>query len=415
MELRDYLDATVETSNRSRYILYILLAASLIAFASNWNSRKGTWLKQGLEATQTSCMLLELREEFLEDENFFWLKNPEAIHQAIVDRLKTLRESPEKLDAKAAQTALLCGFLEKTKAQEIKRGLEIIHSHQKDKTAMNEHRRDLEELYLQHSRVAQMPILGLSFDVKELGVIAGVAFTVLLLLLSMSVAREKQDLEKTFAKAARQGSPAILRECYEYLAAKQVIAFPPELDAEDREERVSRRTSRLLVKLLLFCPFFVMTMILRQEISVLDQGAVINGLSAWRTVISAGGFTLLTLLFGAICATYFSEVNQVWEQWRERIAGPAQAAAAAVAEAVAPEKKPEEASALALGSEKKAAEAPAPILAAEQKPEATPVAPAPVEAVSTPEPVAPKSLPAEPPIPAAAIVPAPEPTGAAPA
>lgn len=79
--------------------------------------------------------------------------------------------------------------------------------------------------YVENVRFVRAPFFGIAFDVNDLGLIGGMGFIIIMLLLRHSLSREIKSLNRSFAEALRGGREQ-LHHFYHVLAIKQIFTVP---------------------------------------------------------------------------------------------------------------------------------------------------------------------------------------------
>ena len=108
--------------------------------------------------------------------------------------------------------------------------------------------------YGDNSYVVRVPLLGVTFDVNDLGLIGGVTLVILLLTMRFVLSREGENLRLAFREAASLGQ---VEAFYRLLAMRQVLTVPPGT-AIDRTWLV-RWTPKVFIGLPLFVQVCVTT------------------------------------------------------------------------------------------------------------------------------------------------------------
>lgn len=164
LNLSDCLHATSEASRRTRHVIIVLVATSVLALSGFLNSMPYNWNLQRFQrvANLASC--------YLDDK------------QIIVPR-GSMRAEQYKL----LYDAFAKSFVENT--------------------------------YTIH-----VPFFGIKFDVNDLGPLSGVAFSVILLIFKYCLTRENENLILSFREFENTSE---LRTFYKLLSMQQVLTIPP--------------------------------------------------------------------------------------------------------------------------------------------------------------------------------------------
>jgi hypothetical protein len=165
LPLLDYLQASIEATRRTRTMVFILLVAGIVTFAGYLNALEGTWMRQRVHA----------------------FENPDSLYARL-----TLQPKEHGLS---------------------------------DSLYRREHRIFLDRLveaYVQNTYSIHVPFFGVTFDANDLGLVGGLAFVVILMLLRFSLSRERENLSLLFEHAK---SADMIATCYFPLAMRQVFTL----------------------------------------------------------------------------------------------------------------------------------------------------------------------------------------------
>jgi len=253
LDLQDYLDATSDASKRTRTILIVLVAASVLAFAGYLNSLKASWMLSRLQK----------------------ISNPQSEY--------------------------------------VKEKLGFVPSNEDDKR-YQEFYAAVSRAYVENAFTIRVPFFGFSFDVNDLGLLGGLGFTVILILLRFSIRSEIISLRLSFkaVEAEARKDPTQFALFYDLLAMRQVLTMPHVEDPE--KEWVSHRPLVLQVvyKWLCFVPAVVYTLVAFHDFSTLDIGDVLDhGRTQW--LIGYTIFFLIVIIALSIwCFVKWRRVDNLW-------------------------------------------------------------------------------------------------------
>lgn len=168
LDIQDYLDATSDSSLRTRTVSFLIVVASLVVFAGLLNSLQSSWMLT--------------RIQMLNDPN----------HPYIIGKIG---EAPKE-----------------------------------NTPAYGSYQKRYESLYSAYARsyventfAIRVPFFGFTFDVNDLGLLGGLALLILLTILRFCLSREINNLELSFFEASRIKK---LKELYILLAMRQVLTVP---------------------------------------------------------------------------------------------------------------------------------------------------------------------------------------------
>jgi hypothetical protein len=170
LDIQDYLDAASDASIRTRTVSLVLVVASVLVFAALLNSLQSSW------------MLGRMR----------LLQNPYS--EYVISRIGCPpdQEGAELEEYKQRYADLRQAF---TKS------------------------------YVENTFYVRVPFFGFTFDINDLGLLGGLAFLILLILLRFCLSREITNIVLSFSEADRT-KPSQLKDLYILLAMQQVFTVP---------------------------------------------------------------------------------------------------------------------------------------------------------------------------------------------
>jgi hypothetical protein len=196
--VKQYIDASLVSAGRARFVLLVMVTASVLALLAMWNSRPGNM-------TLTRVKVATNAQKFYDPNDKKTILPDEQV--------KPLFTHEGKFDEAAFNSAK--HFLDT----------------QTDRFADLDHLKHYIE-FLERTRVERIvnvsiPFFGSAFDINDLGMFAGVSFFIILLLFRFSLFRELRNVRLVFkqAKTVEQ-----LELCYNRLTMQQVLTSPPPLD-----------------------------------------------------------------------------------------------------------------------------------------------------------------------------------------
>ncbi|HEX8557243.1 MAG TPA: hypothetical protein VF668_04025 [Pyrinomonadaceae bacterium] len=268
----EYLKATTSSSDRSRAVLVAMITASVLVFTVIWNT--GGWGKSGGGWLDARIRLREGALDFF-DPRF----DPKSPALAAADR---------EFYGRVEEFLGLAGF-DRRNAD--------------DKGIILKEIEDLKKIRTEQIRMIRVPFFGVIFDMNDLGLFAGITFTVVLLWLTFSLARERRNLKLTFKEAAERGQT---RVCYDLLMMHQVLTVPP------MRGQPFGRVWNAVPKLLYLIPAAIYFLQFKTD---MDSRPIGNILSPTNTsLLTNAGITLLglILMFTALCVALSFGADKVW-------------------------------------------------------------------------------------------------------
>ena len=323
--LARYFQAVDAASQRTRWTYIALVVTAILAFAAHWNGRHEGWSKGRLTVAQNALQFLLAedperysllqgfrRDEFHDAQEWLSRHNYEEAGggkgrwhgRDVTQRLDIeVRENSEGIARASGSIA------------------DLTHSRTKvlELMAYIEH---LTELRLEHVFFVDIPFLGITFDVNDLGVFAGFAFVVLLLMVRISHAREVSNVVLTF-DFARACSNQALRDTYEHLSMFQIFTLPrPPLarskaggSKEDRWQGTERRhtTWRYVPVLPFFLPLLVQAWIVAYNQQTIPYAAMVSRKELQLAEVLSWVFFALILLMTIEVASLWRRGNRAWD------------------------------------------------------------------------------------------------------
>lgn len=277
-EIKSLINATNIASTRSRKIVLLLVFTSVIAFAAYWNSRPSGWPNQRFQVINKAY------EKFILDQ--------------ITDtsKQKFLYKNGVKMDDKSpfGDTARMRDFLEQRNINTVDE-LEF-----------------LKKVYFnikENTFSVKIPILGVSFDINDLGLFSGITFSLLLFILWFCLEREWENLQITFKEA----SQVDLKQYYKIMSMSQVFTVPA------RENRDLNILWLIVPKILYLLPLFTQLLICLNDIAT---SSVVNSISEPATttynlvnIISIVCISVLTIT----TIVYVVKIDLLWNKYHNML------------------------------------------------------------------------------------------------
>lgn len=272
-----YLEANIESSKRTRVVLLALVMTSVLALSGFLNSFKHGWASLRLQQ----------------------IKNPKSDYTEKYLHADSTRQRNNH-DDKKAKTSIMNADSSNTQK-----------SLQTDSLPQNTYRSDqyrsLYEAfihsYVENTFTIRVPFFGINFDVNDLGLLGGLAFSVILFLLRYSLARELDNLIFSFRMSENEKA---LQPFYHLLAMRQVLTIPPQTGNED----VKRLN--FMPKMLLFFPLFVHTVVTLYDSHTMYIGFQISPAHSIFNFSFNLLFCLLILVLTLECLKVWKKIDQMW-------------------------------------------------------------------------------------------------------
>jgi hypothetical protein len=154
----------------------------------------------------------------------------------------------------------------------------------------------------------RIPILGVAFDINDLGIFGGLAMAILLLWLRFSLWNERHNLQLCMDEA----NPGDMKAVYRYLSMRQLLTIPPSLGGTEKLEGVWRWLARGLFSL----PALAYGLVVGYDILFSASLPPTVGLivDLWIE-----GFCLLIVAgLSALAIHLLGDIDSLWEEFAEK-------------------------------------------------------------------------------------------------
>jgi hypothetical protein len=283
--LKQYTDAAKDSTSRTRHILLVMIVASILMFAAAWNSRLSGWGNSRLKFARATEDILNHVEAV--SEPGWELKIPRDDADVYQKANESLAESRRTL-YQARQTLF---WNQQIRAEQV--------GH------------------------IQAPVLGINFDVNDLGMVGGITLIVLLIWAYYSLWHHANNLKLAldFAKEIgdndldEQGRNRLLYHTYQNLAMSQVFTIPPrpkttrETQAPERFRRFLRKASKGLYTL----PCLVLAAIVWHDWVTRKAGLRVNPRGTTIVLASGTGCLCVVVILTIMCFVLWRRINRTWE------------------------------------------------------------------------------------------------------
>jgi len=205
-EMLEAVRATQEASHRVRWVFLITLSTCILVFMALWRETPFAWSASRLQTARAVSWYLDCVETHGEhgtdgSEIFSRSQRHDLCHYAGPTPLFSDREVER---AKR--------FLQQTK---------LTPAQARDRMS------SLQKLEIEHILNVTVPVLGVSFDINDLGLLGGITFLFLAVWFHFCLVREEENVDALFDRARAAGElPAV----YSLLAMTQVLLSPPRID-----------------------------------------------------------------------------------------------------------------------------------------------------------------------------------------
>ena len=259
VELRDFIDATIGSARRTRTLMTVLVVACVLAFAGFLNSLPSSWMLQRIQVAGDPASPYVVGKLGVETT----LDDPryEALHGALV------------------------------------------------------------RSWVDNAMSIDVPFFGVAFDINDLGLLGGISFVTILVLMRFSLRTEISSLRLAFKAAAQdaQGDKRQLERFYDLLAAQQVFTLP-HIGVEPIGW-VARRPwmLRVMPKLTCFLPLAVYSLVAVNDYQSQTIASAINPLHTRILLIYTGVIWVVVGVLSVWCYRRLAEIDRIWDEYWARI------------------------------------------------------------------------------------------------
>ena len=185
LELAHYVEIFRGSADRVRYVIFVIIVFSIVILVAQWNTTDLSWVPQR--------------------------------YRKLNELYDAVRRMPEPAADERVRKQTRARFLSRDDLKE----------------NLSEYRK----LRVEHVFLVQMPGMGATFDINDLGLFSGITYVLLLLLLLFSLMREHENLYLALFKVRRlHDRPGTIADgestanyLYHSLAMSQVLSSPPTL------------------------------------------------------------------------------------------------------------------------------------------------------------------------------------------
>lgn len=255
LDLQDFLDATSNASKRTRLAMIVLVVACVLGLVGFLNSLRAGWMLERLQKAGDPT-------------------NPYVIQK--------LGFEPKKSDPR------------------------YINFHS-----------SLSRAYVENALTVRVPFFGVAFDINDLGLLSGIGFVTILLMLRFSLRNEIVSLRLAFKAAMEVGknNPKQLDTFYDLMAMRMVLTLP-NMEDDSIGWKVSRsETLQSISKWICFFPLFAYSLIAYQDYTTQDIGNAISEIRTFYLLIYTGAFWLAIFVLSIWCFQKLRKIDTIWHEY----------------------------------------------------------------------------------------------------
>ena len=318
--LEPYLQATIEASNRSRYVIYIITFVSMIIFGGYWNSKEFSWFKTADDVNHCIYLYVNLAETVYDKICEANKTNPKGVNPE--------EQKPNNTTDLAFRQELINQKFREIYPRKFAKCKQYIDINiESGNYSFNPHvlkieKNIIEEKTIYHRQNYMNNVGTISahffhenFHINDLPIFSGASFSILLSVLVFSYRRERRNLKNFFALSKEQSQS---KESYRILAMHQVLTITPSLDYPKKLEAVER-IAKFVPTFLFLIPFILEILIMFETFATYQSVLRYNNTA---TVINISFGLLFAGIIGML--TIFSfvismQINQLWEETANEI------------------------------------------------------------------------------------------------
>ncbi|MGB7923035.1 MAG: hypothetical protein WCF57_07300 [Pyrinomonadaceae bacterium] len=267
----EYVKVAASAIDRARTVIIVMLVASVFVFTQIRNS--DGWLDRRIEARIYGLRLLD--KDF--DETKDVLSKPPGERPAEALRYERARYFIDRSGYKTGDPD--------------------------DKERLRSELKDMTRARGEQMRLVRLPFFGAVFDADDMGIFAGITFTVVLFWLTLTINRERRNTQIAFRAAETQGS---FRLCYNLLAMQQVLTVPP--------TRANKfwKPFGYISKALYVMPLVIYGFLFHHDWDTRHVGNALGWDKMTTLLWASGAFFVLILILTIICFSTSLKIDKDW-------------------------------------------------------------------------------------------------------
>jgi hypothetical protein len=314
-ELQLYVEACAASIYRARVVLIVLITASVLTFVTTWNSSSESWLTERIDLDRNAMNLYAPAD--LPTEKTVSCESAGGLSS----RIRLLPQDASGLSREDYEMAKerACFY---------------------DNSYLTAHLEQLLTLEAEKVYMVQVPFFGVAFDINDIGMFAGLTFSVVLLWFRFSLLRELNNIAIAFGtagrvtlepkkpgekpgKGERQEEAKMVRElqrnriryCYDILAMQQVLTVPP---PRARIKKLPPQKKwrvvfwRAVPKILYSLPFLVQLFVLKNDLASIHIGYALSPSNTLFITITEFVLLLIIAALTIVCITLSERIDKIW-------------------------------------------------------------------------------------------------------
>jgi hypothetical protein len=303
-------EKTKEASDRGRWVLLTMQVACIIVFMGAWHEAPNSWTHARLRMARLAVWFLDCRVETHPEmkSNDFTAELQKEKHGSCHFTEEDSSSQLKPPDCKPTQHNPFCADepeLERVKAFLARRGLSPIQARKYLET--------LEASNVERTLNVTVPFLGITLDVNDLGLLAGITFLFLLTWLLYSLRREEENVGMLFARTKDED----LLPTYQLLCMTQVFTIPRKIVA--KRNKFAEILWRYAGKVLFILPFTVQGFVLWVDAHTRTIGNILNPKGRTSEFRWEIGLSTAVIVLTVLCLRGSAAVGRQWKDAYNRI------------------------------------------------------------------------------------------------
>jgi len=273
-----FIQNVENTSKNVRYIVVLMALASIISFIGIWNSMEANWMQKRIQ----------FYDYQIKWHNCFENKK---LEDSLIKVHKTDKELVEKY------YKIKSYYSEHNYSEEVLKDL-----------LLNLKINSFQNIYL-----IKIPIIGVAFDINDIGLISGATFSIILIVLLFSIIFKHNQVKKTY-DIIKYSHDSNKIEYLKLLLMNQVLTND-KIKMHDNINQFKKIIKLRSLPLILYAvPAAIHIFIFIFDLSTLSQGELLNYNYSIIICILSGFFSLLIIILTTFVFINLSRVDFIWKK-----------------------------------------------------------------------------------------------------
>lgn len=360
----ELIKAANDAGKRVRFILLIIVTASILAFAGFWNALFFSWKTSRITSLETLNSYLQNNDEVLEkflaalrnaksDEKkkrlakAMIISQDESIKTRLEKAIKSLVLNIFGQDIGSVINKVLLnkidnfktegmkywrGYLvfpenllndeEKNRIEELANAIKYFMPEKLGRDGIRELLVEYKKLDIETIKTIKIPFFGISFDINDLGIIGGGAFCIILFIFSYSLDRELTNLKIVHGYISYTFEKTKDRVIFYYLLSMhQLLSFTdlPNLYLEGKNMEQLPPLKKNFPKFLYFLPFMLFSFILLYDVCTMPTGLKISELNTITGISASFIVAIIIFRFSRKCERLSYDIDDLWVEIKKEL------------------------------------------------------------------------------------------------